>query len=673
MKEAAFYVEKVQAAQSSALAFRESGKSANIKTVLEGLLDKEDSVLAKHQEFLQKNLDEVASLIFNCCALLTAYQTYDINRLAALQKNIEQLKADDGFQAFIDDLPNIYSAKEFEIFGIIAHGQARLENFIEISREFILAEKIGHDIAYQYKDSSTHEDDSSSEEKKEKAASPDEDDIRLSKQATVCDLESGDIQYDRHHIRITRADDTLDEGLKGEIMVPSSLKKGQTATLYIAWAGTHSSGTVKADFERAPGEESFRRHENQILEAILKECLAVYEKTGMPPKIKITGHSLGASLGQLTFHSLQRVFASIIAKDESMKFEREFREGYERLGLKEHLQDIQKVIDKFDIPDKIAQHGLTLSTWNSAGVLDIIETHSNQLSKLLTEKEIPQKAFWGFNHGDPIPVTQCKILSDIEHNGATVIVAKHCDDVIGYKMKAAGFLGGAPSGALMGSAILPGPGTVIGGLLGGFGTAAAASKISVKAHTQKHFENITTSDDFNLRKFQNRNITYHDSRQQRDRTTIRKELAFQSTVSKIGSSLISARNISGIKREFHDLVMAGDAQGCIDCINSLSRASNFSSYTAYTSMRDGNGNTPLHLIAKKGDIELWNKIADGFQPYKSLRGTYTIKDVFDYTAENNAGQSPIDIAKEKGHSELVEQWLSYAGKEEAGDSHPKMH
>jgi len=96
-------------------------------------------------------------------------------------------------------------------------------------------------------------------------------------------------------------------GLVGEILCPVDPK--QSDQIIVNWTGTHNGGTLLADLERAPGEDSYRAAEIELLNQINTQVAAHTAQTQQPVNLLITGHSLGGALAQLNFHSLQRATA----------------------------------------------------------------------------------------------------------------------------------------------------------------------------------------------------------------------------------------------------------------------------------------------------------------------------------------------------------------------------
>jgi ankyrin repeat protein len=72
-----------------------------------------------------------------------------------------------------------------------------------------------------------------------------------------------------------------------------------------------------------------------------------------------------------------------------------------------------------------------------------------------------------------------------------------------------------------------------------------------------------------------------------------------------------------------------------------------------SSARDGRGNTALHLIAKSGNAALWDLVANS--GYKaSAFSTWSPHHIFDFTAKNDYGLTPIEVAVKAGNVKIVE-------------------
>lgn len=66
-------------------------------------------------------------------------------------------------------------------------------------------------------------------------------------------------------------------------------------------------------------------------------------------------------------------------------------------------------------------------------------------------------------------------------------------------------------------------------------------------------------------------------------------------------------------------------------------------YKEYTDIKDTDGNSPLHLICKKGHKDMWDlikKLCEGW----GGSGYWRMRDVFDLEAKNNESETPYDIA-----------------------------
>lgn len=99
---------------------------------------------------------------------------------------------------------------------------------------------------------------------------------------------------------------------------------------------------------------------------------------------------------------------------------------------------------------------------------------------------------------------------------------------------------------------------------------------------------------------------------------------------------------------FHYLAKNGDIACCKKFIESITRGS----YSDFTDILDHNGESALHILAKKGNIELLEMINNT----KGYSGVYRIEHFFQNSLhhKNNQGLKPIDIAARHGHDKVVE-------------------
>lgn len=281
-----------------------------------------------------------------------------------------------------------------------------------------------------------------------------------------------------------------DTALMGSILIPDALADEQPI-IYINWTGTHNKGTLNADKERAPGEESYRRCEDQILKQVIESIDEVYAKHKKPVKLVFSGHSLGGALAQLCFHSCQRAIAqsfndqSIQEKiaSEEIAFKKGLDEAASLFKLSLHHRSLEKLtIQK----EKIS--GLQIDNWNSPGVLIAVEKYSNSLSSIITKNsEITHIANVGIVSGDIVQTAgQGMILSEVGENGALVNAIK----IYPEKMNMYSTLAAPVGGWLTGGALAPlvGLGTMTGGAGVALVVLVAVLKSKADVHRLHHFK-----------------------------------------------------------------------------------------------------------------------------------------------------------------------------------------
>lgn len=319
---------------------------------------------------------------------------------------------------------------------------------------------------------------------------------------------------------------TASTGLVGEIFVP--VDPTQSQQIYINWTGTHSLGTMLADLERAPGEDSYRNEEIEILNQLNTVLKNFGKETNLKANIVVSGHSLGGALAQQNWHSIQRAIACNLYEEnldkgdlatcgQWVQAERQFRAD---------IQSKEKHIG-VDLPKKIrsqltAEHvqSITLGVWNSAGVLKAIENNSNQLASMVNKAGIQQRALFGMVGGDAVQTTgEGSVLTNIGSEVAAVSLIKINKGCEGYhKEKTFGLLSGTAIAAagclLVGSTPLALMGLTLGML--------SVTKSTVTAHTSKHFINSTSTNELDYQLYTN---TTDESRK-----IIQKKLTNKSTI-----------------------------------------------------------------------------------------------------------------------------------------------
>lgn len=275
--------------------------------------------------------------------------------------------------------------------------------------DFRASELVGHNVAYQV---------GRNEDKYKKL-------VVISKQGNILET------YSLKEIKVIK-NKQRDMALKGVIVIPMEDKQQSVTTVYVSWAGTHNSATQNADFERTPGEESYRCGEDQILRQIISAIIML----GKPVRLVICGHSLGGALAQLSFHSMQRVIAASLQEklihEKVIFLEEEFHK--ELYTLSPHQRDLGDI----KIDPKIIRD-MSVDVWNSAGVLQPVVNQTNQLCPILVNAGIPQLANFGLVSDDMLQaVGQGYILSNVFENGAKIKILKIQSKVIDAIMATVG-------------------------------------------------------------------------------------------------------------------------------------------------------------------------------------------------------------------------------------------
>lgn len=337
---------------------------------------------------------------------------------------------------------------------------------------------------------------------------------------------------DHHQERIS--------GLKGAFLIPDHIV--DVPTLRIVWAGTHGPDSARLNSEITPGEESYRRSEDQILKFIIEKLVFLFKKYERPIQIILSGHSLGGALSQLTFHSLQRIMI-LNSKDQEIakEWELEFRDKLKiETSNIEHHRSLLGI--KFP-PDIICK--MALEVWNSPGVLESVADHSNRISTLLVDNNVRLKADYGMVHGDVVQTTGRKmLLSDVKHHKVAVRLLKIQPNALSLKTKTAAGIGAISVGRTIGAAAIGGPaGAVATAVTLGGMTYASISKMTMTAHKMHHFlDNRTPQCSYIL-------LTSHclDNSVNLSETgwlAICEELNFKSNIAAIGAQALSRLGIT---------------------------------------------------------------------------------------------------------------------------------
>lgn len=218
-----------------------------------------------------------------------------------------------------------------------------------------------------------------------------------------------------------------DKGLVFEVLIPVHVTPDEPVVVYLTFTGTHSKETFLADWERAPGEECFRKSEQYLIWKHLNDAIgALSQKVSRKIDLVFIGHSLGGVFAQLAFHSVQRAIMmnqqEVSPDHEWLQAEIDFREA-----LKSHYLDVYQEFS-YNLRKHISlEHirSLTLGAWNSAGVVVPVEENSLVLAKKLTALGVSQRAFYGLIEGDLFQILgQATVLNEVPPEDAELHVVK---------------------------------------------------------------------------------------------------------------------------------------------------------------------------------------------------------------------------------------------------------
>lgn len=546
---------------------------------------------------------------------------------------ISELKQNMGEETFKQMFSRLISAsmhQEHVFFAMLYHTNTYCDQAYAFLSRYQRAEELGHNYAYLYEDSNG---------------------INHNILELKDHITNRGTSYYRVPIRVVDKD--IDQRLIGEILIPTNDKATQIEnseqTVYICWAGTHSKKTLLADTERSAGEETYRKHENQVLPQIISAINNYAESIAKPIHVIFTGHSLGAAYAQLSFHSLQRAIARKLAmlepeesfakaiNTESIQFTKDLApNSYTAL----HIDKIP-FVDSID-PNSIASMGVDV--WNAIGVVTAVEESSNRLCRILVDKGIKQTANYGMVHGDVLQmVGKGTILSDIPNNGATVSVLKVTTRYsMGVTSKTGTALGTILAGKVIGNLVFPVVGGFIGGLLGGGISLFTMAYHSMQAHMKFHFSGNESALPSSYKLLLSSIPAHVDD--------LLQELNSKSVLINNSALLLSKLNLGEHQRsvdlDFRMLVMNNDIAGMQRALENISTFYT-GSFIDYTSQQDIEGNTPLHYIAATNNIALWQVIAEF--TYRQLK----THQIVDFTVKNVIELMPIEVAAIAGHIDLV--------------------
>lgn len=289
-------------------------------------------------------------------------------------------------------------------------------------------------------------------------------------------------------IRIIKNNGQRELGLMGAFLTPDPIdNSAPVSTLRMVWAGTHSPESAKLNSEITPGEETYRRNEDQVLTYILAKMQAIYRQNKRPIRFIVSGHSLGGALSQLTLHSLQRILVADLKNQEAGKqWEIDFQKKLitETAGV-EHQRSLAGLKLATEFVSEMA-----LEAWNSPGVLESVADHSNKMSPALVDNGIVLRAKYGMVHGDAVQTSGLKmVLNDVKNNKAIIILLKiQPNSSLNLKTKSLASVSALSVGKTLGAAVIGGPiGATATAVTVGGATYASISKITLDAHRMHHF------------------------------------------------------------------------------------------------------------------------------------------------------------------------------------------
>ena len=589
------------------------------------------------KSLLQTHLPELTRALLYSIYLFQYDAKRDfLNKEYYKQKYIEkmaEIKAklgDEPLKQLLRRLMSVSMQQGKAIFASLYHANTYCDHAYTFLSYYQRAEELGHNYAYLYEDNN----------------GVNHNILELNDHIT-----NRGSSYYRVPIRVV--DKEIDQRLIGEILIPTNDKEGQIEspeqTVYICWAGTHSKQTLLADTERSAGEETYRKHESQVLPQIINTLNNYAESIGRPLNVVFTGHSLGAAYAQLSFHSLQRAIARKLAmlepeEDFAKKINQESTQFTKDLAPTSYTALHIDKIPYVDTIDPNTIRNMRVDVWNAIGVVSAVEDSSNKLCRILVDKGISQAGNFGMVHGDALQtVGKGTVLSDIANNGALLSILKVTTRYsFGVTSKTSTAVGTILAGKALGNLLFPLVGGIIGGLLAGGISLFTMAYHSMQAHKQFHFVGSESTLPSSYKLLLSSVPGHVDD--------IVQELNSKSVLINSSALLLSKLNLGDHQRsvdlDFRTLVMTNDIAGMQRALEKIATFYT-GTFIDYTSIKDSEGNTPLHYIAVTNNIALWQVIAE-FK-YRNLK----THQMFDCLAKNHIELTPIDVAATAGHVELV--------------------
>lgn len=304
--------------------------------------------------------------------------------------------------------------------------------------------------------------------------------------------------YSVYELDLIKKDGTPNLAVMGSVLIENPTKKNSETIIpvYIAFSGTWNEAQGKADVEFAPGEESYRDVEDQILSKIL-QVLADYKATCKTEfnidkvtfDLIFCGHSLGGSLAQNCLLSMQRLLLKSVNPDLYHCSEDEFKKelkkevpAYRKPGF------AFKSLDDFSISHQDI-FKLVLGVKHSSGVTESVKQYSNLIAPYLKKVGLPQEAYFSTSGGDVVQLAgKGNVLSDIENNGAYVYFLKIEPPTWRFGAKLFSSLSVTTAVTVAGVVTIGAATGFVGGFTVWMATILYSAKKSYEAHTMKHFQ-----------------------------------------------------------------------------------------------------------------------------------------------------------------------------------------